>query len=548
MHGRVKVRTTAEQEKIKQAERQKKAVEFKKGVELVFEKRKKQKWDDEILLITEKLLVRHPDVYTLWNIRRETFLNNNWSDEERIEKLEKELSLTESSLRENPKSYCVWHQRTWVIEHLPNPNWKREIDLCNKCLNLDERNFHCWDYRRFIASKANVPDTEELEFTTTKILNNFSNYSSWHLRSKILQKLYPSNVHDLPIRADKHDEELDLVMNATFTDPNDSSAWFYHRWLLDYWKSPLKLWRAVLTKTTLTAAFHKEVPCDFELFLNDKKYECEWKSANGKNVSAAWYAVFEKALDDDYKKIFLKFEGNHHEFKPSIKSSSEWIYESTTLSGNHNNPKLNEQLENYQTLAKMEPCNKWARLTSIHLMLNINPIGDNSKIIKEFGELIRIDPLRANYYKDMCSKYTLYYNLNPIDVEPDGSDNACDINLSNLELTSISSQEPYLTFYREVNFSNNCIENRLHQLYTLQQCVKLDLSKNNISSIKSFPTLHNLRVLLLHENQINNYEEVCDLIQRHNLTKIDLQGNPFLDKESLVSKIKNISSDVEVVA
>lgn len=119
--------------------------------------------------------------------------------------------------------------------------------------------------------------------------------------------------------------------------------------------------------------------------------------------------------------------------------------------------------------------------------------------------------------------------------------------MSNLELTSISSQGPYLTFYREVNFSGNCIGNKLCQLYTLQQCVKLDVSKNNISSVKSFPTLHSLRVLLLSDNQIKNCEEVCDLIQRHNLTKIDLQGNSLLDTESLVSKIKNISSDIEVV-
>lgn len=65
---------------------------------------------------------------------------------------------------------------------------------------------HCWDYRLFIVKKANIPDEEELEFTNTKIMNNFSNYSSWHYRSRLLKKLYPSNVYDLPIKADKHDQ------------------------------------------------------------------------------------------------------------------------------------------------------------------------------------------------------------------------------------------------------------------------------------------------------------------------------------------------------
>lgn len=51
-----------------------------------------------------------------------------------------EQMLTQQCLRVNPKSYCAWLHRQWVMEHSPQPDWDAERQLCDLFLKYDERN------------------------------------------------------------------------------------------------------------------------------------------------------------------------------------------------------------------------------------------------------------------------------------------------------------------------------------------------------------------------------------------------------------------------
>jgi geranylgeranyl transferase type-2 subunit alpha len=71
--------------------------------------------------------------------------------------------------------------------------------------------------------------SSELNYTTKKIESNFSNFSAWHQRSKVYVSLWSNGGMD---EKKSKEEEFELVRNALYTDPSDSSAWVYHRWLI----------------------------------------------------------------------------------------------------------------------------------------------------------------------------------------------------------------------------------------------------------------------------------------------------------------------------
>lgn len=133
------------------------------------------------------------------------------------------------------------------MSQVPSEVWKSiildmETKLCNKFLAMDERNFHCWNYRLWVVEnyikeiRKRVPDKEsahkiEIELIRGEcsmakgiIEKNFSNYSAWHYRGKLMPRIYEvaktaDNFYALPLNVIR--EDLESLKHAYFTDPKD---------------------------------------------------------------------------------------------------------------------------------------------------------------------------------------------------------------------------------------------------------------------------------------------------------------------------------------
>jgi len=240
MHGQKKVKE-GEIDQAKKIALAKKIEKYSQLMALSLAKRKAREFTEESLDLTTQLLSINPEFYTMWNFRREILLDffekqaTESTDQENPVKgkdkqsiLLGELRFTEGAVASHPKSYWIWNHRTWATQCLGNQcDWKRELELCNKFLDFDCRNFHCWNYRRYVSQQGNVLTLDDFKYTTKKIEQNFSNYSAWHRRSTLFRLLYETKedlLHALT-------EEFEFVKQAFYTEPADQSAWFYHRWL-----------------------------------------------------------------------------------------------------------------------------------------------------------------------------------------------------------------------------------------------------------------------------------------------------------------------------
>uniref|UniRef100_A0A6Q2WV01 Geranylgeranyl transferase type-2 subunit alpha n=1 Tax=Esox lucius TaxID=8010 RepID=A0A6Q2WV01_ESOLU len=566
MHGRVKLKSTAQQEEEKRKEREKKLKIYVTARDAVFAKRKNGMLDDEALLLTQQLLSSNPDVATLWNYRREILLHLETIREEvDVQKMyEDELSFLESCLKVNPKSYGSWHHRGWVSARLPRPDWTRELGLCDRCLSLDDRNFHCWDYRRMVVKMSGVPVDQELQFTDRLIGSNFSNYSSWHYRSTLLPLLHPESPeppspchqthHSPPTSPQSHShrvceeqllKEYELVQNAFFTDPNDQSAWFYYRWLLGRAEREEMISCVFVSREEerVAVAFSRPVNVSSSglmLVLDGQPQRVEWRSVhpsfkhspvcicelppgtisditNEHNLTVHWT---EKHTHRD---CALYTGETIRSCVDSLLGRSELSVEKTSV--------LQSELQSCNQLLELEPQNKWCLLTIILLMRALDPLGYERETLSHFQTLKEVDPMRGAYYGDLCSKFMIENTILKMEYAE-----VRVFSLSDKNLTTLCHLDQLL-LVTHINLSSNQLL-RLPPQFAMLQCLEvLEADNNAIENLEGLYHLPKLEDVSLKNNKLSRLSDLQPLASCPKLTRLDLRRNP-------VTQLVNIESEL----
>ncbi|CAJ0960323.1 unnamed protein product, partial [Mesorhabditis belari] len=520
MHFVKKQPTTEEEKAVKAKER---AVKLKAFITLrdrIFENREADKKDEEQLQQIATVLAKNPDIYTFWNIRREVLIYleakiNKECPEQSVDKisrlLDDELGLTRLCLESNPKSYSAWHHRGWALARHPKPNFEADLKLCEKALQMDCRNFHCWDHRRYVASLVKLSMDEELEFSNRMISQNFSNFSAWHYRGTLFLRKAAmlGKANELGVELVKN--ELKKVTNAFYTDPADQSAWIYGQFLAAHIEPSSQR----NTEEILSMSFKNGVAT---IVFNRAQTLEAMKSRVFADENATWEPISTINSRCTSAKIWRIKTSSFRLNKPITETNlipnsfvnrasvEDYFYmrEPTEIDT------LNESIEHIQELLKEEKESVWGLLTLTFYLLRTKPVKCRDLILKNLDALCHLDQNRKNAYLAIMNRILISAKLEEIDEGKSRFDNL-------IETGSFSIRDAKI-------ISIEC-------LWPLAGVLTdLDVSSNKLKTLESF----SLFPLLTHITATGN--PILSISNRLNLPSIEFLSvaqTPLYDLESV---------------
>ncbi|KAJ1344398.1 geranylgeranyl transferase type-2 subunit alpha [Batrachochytrium salamandrivorans] len=544
VHGQKKVAMTADAQAQRAIREHGKILAYQELCHLVTDLRSRNELTDASLQATTSLLTQNPEFYTIWNFRREILSHMHkdmlHSEHDKIQQsCETELKLADELLQGAPKSYWVWNHRRWVLEHMPNPTWDHELKLLGYMLDLDPRNFHGWDYRRYVvaAIKTRLPK-EEFAYTLDKIGQNFSNYSAWHYRSKLLPNIFLILILVMtPYRkCCVCVLDLELVRNAilpnpwinqhgcinggfsgkviySFSVPNASSSGT--SLLAIVFNQKAKICRTggsfAFEANGIAGLAHVLTPSYGKLHVFDLGITISEPSKiamtidddcfSGSHIDQCLPAVvIEGTLELQLSWLDCSEFGEKHQSK-DVSKCKQWIQSDSVWA---------DELVCVQQLVEIEPDSKWPLLTLVYMYEHDGLEKHAKEGLETLDKLSSIDSLRVNYYQDWRSRFIWAQHLASINVNS-GTDRPFAIapwrNNSLRDFNFASS----LFLIETLVLDDNAIQFIPSDLRHLVRLCTLSLRRNQIKSAdsaKAVKHLDSLRNLFLEGNPMPG----CDIV------------------------------------
>ncbi|BHF59909.1 LanC-like protein 3 [Sparganum proliferum] len=170
----------------------------------------------------------NPANYTVWEYRRRILLSLKTP-------LVNEHHFVKTFLYEHPKNYQLWYHCQWLMEQIfkedsPKEVFKkpeseqfqtlsRELDLVKTVLADDTKNYHAWQYRRWLVDFFAIPPSNELEFCGALLREDIFNNSAWNHRFyTVIEEGLDGAIFD---------RELQFAEEAIRASPNNQSACNY---------------------------------------------------------------------------------------------------------------------------------------------------------------------------------------------------------------------------------------------------------------------------------------------------------------------------------
>ena len=165
-HGVKKVSLSQEAKRLKREKDKQKIAVYQLLVEVLLSSKHSNKYSEATLKLTGEVLALNPELYVAWNYRREILLALIPSQLDRKSTLEEELKMVMFYLKRYPKCYWVWNHRIWrLLQHNEHQlaDWYYDLAIVLKLLEADSRNFHGWQYRRWVVL---MKEKKGFKFTT----------------------------------------------------------------------------------------------------------------------------------------------------------------------------------------------------------------------------------------------------------------------------------------------------------------------------------------------------------------------------------------------